>query len=74
VGLRRGRCRRRTDLAAFESKYGERVTSPDGTWHGLGDAIRTGDVLLFRIDPALGFAFGKGETFSPTRYAFHGET
>jgi hypothetical protein len=28
------------------------VTSPDGTWHGLGDAIRTGDVLLFRIDPA----------------------
>src|ERR1700728_2187453 len=39
----------RTVADSFESKYGPRFTSPDGTWSGLGDAIRDGDVLVFRV-------------------------
>ncbi|MEV4184705.1 pyridoxamine 5'-phosphate oxidase family protein [Streptosporangium canum] len=55
---------------AYESKYGDLLTSPDGTWYGLGDTIRSGKVLLYRIDPKAGFAFGKGEAYSQTRYRF----
>ncbi|MEU6957468.1 pyridoxamine 5'-phosphate oxidase family protein [Streptomyces sp. NPDC045714] len=61
---------RSTAADAYESKYGDLLTSPEGTWHGLGDTIRSGKVLLYRIDPAVGFAFGKGETYSQTRYRF----
>jgi len=55
---------------AYEGKYGDLLTSPDGTWHGLGETIRSGKVLLYRIDPEVGFAFGKGEAYSQTRYRF----
>jgi nitroimidazol reductase NimA-like FMN-containing flavoprotein (pyridoxamine 5'-phosphate oxidase superfamily) len=55
---------------AYEAKYGSHFTSPDGTWYGLADAIRSGDVLLYRIDPAVVFAFGKGGVSSQTRYRF----
>ena len=55
---------------AYESKYSDHLTSPDGTWHGLGDAIRSGKVLLYRIAPDVGFAFGKGGIYSQTRYRF----
>ncbi|MEU5286322.1 pyridoxamine 5'-phosphate oxidase family protein [Streptomyces sp. NPDC020755] len=55
---------------AYEGKYGDLLTSPDGTWYGLGDTIRSGRVLLYRIDPDSGFAFGKGRTYSQTRYRF----
>jgi general stress protein 26 len=57
---------------AYESKYGDHLTSPDGTWHGLGTAIRSGEVLLYRVDPTVGFAFGKGAAYSQTRYRFPG--
>lgn len=57
---------------AYEEKYGELLTSPDGTWYGLGNTIRTGTVLLYRVDPEVAFAFGKGETYSQTRYRFQG--
>ncbi|MYT78954.1 Predicted flavin-nucleotide-binding protein [Streptomyces sp. MnatMP-M77] len=62
---------RGTAADAYEDKYGDLLTSPDGTWYGLGDTIRVGDVLLYRIDPAVGFAFGKGAVYSQTRYRFH---
>jgi hypothetical protein len=55
---------------AYETKYGRHLTSPDGTWHGMSAAIRSGDVLLYRIEPAVAFAFGKGEVYSQTRYRF----
>jgi PPOX class probable F420-dependent enzyme len=55
---------------AFETKYGRHLTSPDGTWHGLAAAIRTGTVLLYRVEPDVGFAFGKGRIYSQTRYRF----
>ncbi len=61
---------RESAIAAYEAKYGPHLTDPDGIWHGMPDGIRSGEVLLYRIDPAVGFAFGKGTTFSQTRYTF----
>ena len=54
----------------FESKYGPYFESPDGIWAGLGDAIREGDVLVFRVDPSTAFGFDKGTQFSQTRWRF----
>jgi hypothetical protein len=55
----------------FEAKYGPHFEPPDGTWSGLGDAIRGGgNVLVFRVDPSTVFGFGKGEPFSQTRWRF----
>jgi general stress protein 26 len=31
----------------FESKYGRHFTAPDGTWFGLGEAIRGGDARVY---------------------------
>jgi nitroimidazol reductase NimA-like FMN-containing flavoprotein (pyridoxamine 5'-phosphate oxidase superfamily) len=55
---------------AFEGKYGAHLTSPRGTWYGLGDLIRSGGVQLYRVEPAVGFAFAKGGPYSQTRYRF----
>lgn len=30
-------------IAAYEAKYGPHITSPEGTFHGLGDAFRKTD-------------------------------
>jgi hypothetical protein len=54
----------------FEAKYGPRFTSPEGTWFGLGDSIRAGGVLLYRVDASKILGFGKGEQFSQTRWRF----
>jgi hypothetical protein len=54
----------------YESKYGSRITTPEGTWFGLGDAIRSGDALVFRVAPSTAFGFGKGHQFSQTRWRF----
>jgi nitroimidazol reductase NimA-like FMN-containing flavoprotein (pyridoxamine 5'-phosphate oxidase superfamily) len=54
----------------YESKYGRRFTAPEGTWFGLGDAIRSGDVLVCRVAPTTAFGFGKGTQFSQTRWQF----
>ena len=48
----------------------DHFTAPVGTWCGLGDAMRGGDVLVFRVEPSTAFGFGKGETFSQTRWRF----
>jgi general stress protein 26 len=55
---------------AYESKYGPHFTAPDGTWFGLGDAIRGGKVLLYRVTPTIILGFAKGEQFSQTRWRF----
>ncbi len=56
----------------YESKYGSHFTAPEGTFFGLGDAIRGGDVLVYRVAPSTTFGFGKG-TFSQTRWRFSRE-
>jgi nitroimidazol reductase NimA-like FMN-containing flavoprotein (pyridoxamine 5'-phosphate oxidase superfamily) len=55
---------------AYESKYGRHFTAPEGTWAGLGDAIRGGNVLLYRVSPKTVLGFGKGNQFSQTRWRF----
>lgn len=52
---------------AFEAKYGHHLGT-DGTFAGMGDAIRRQQVPLYRVTPTKAFAFGKGERFSQTRY------
>jgi nitroimidazol reductase NimA-like FMN-containing flavoprotein (pyridoxamine 5'-phosphate oxidase superfamily) len=54
----------------YESKYGPHFAAPNGTWSGLGDAIRRAEALVYRVCPATGFGFGKGERFSQTRWGF----
>ena len=54
----------------YEAKYGSHFTAPDGTWFGLGDAIRHGDILVYRVAPATVFGFGKGTPYSQTRWSF----
>ncbi len=55
---------------AYEKKYESRFESPEGTWAGLGDSIRTGGVLVYRVVPEVAFGFGKGGRFSQTRWSF----
>lgn len=54
----------RSVAEAFESKYGSYFTAPEGTWFGLGDTIRAGNALVYRIAPSTAFGFGKGEQFA----------
>jgi uncharacterized pyridoxamine 5'-phosphate oxidase family protein len=54
----------------YEAKYGSHLTVPGGTWFGLGDAIRAGDVVVYRVAPVTAFGFGKGKQFSQTRWRF----
>jgi len=61
---------RRGVADTFESKYSSHFASPDGTWAGLGDAIRGGDVLSYRVNPSTAFGFGKGGQYSQTRWRF----
>jgi pyridoxine/pyridoxamine 5'-phosphate oxidase len=72
-----GTAKKSVDLAelgrvadAYESKYGSRFDAPDGTWAGLGDAIRRAEALVYRVAPETGFGFGKGRSFSQTRWGF----
>lgn len=53
----------------YEAKYGQHLMAPEGTWFGLGDAIRSGKALVFRVAPSTAFGFGKGQ-FSQTRWCF----
>lgn len=54
----------------FESKYGPHFEAPDGTWAGLGDAMREGHVVLYQVAPSMAFGFGKGGQYSQTRWSF----
>lgn len=56
--------------AAYESKYGAHLSAPAGTWFGLGDTIRAGEVLVYRVTLSTAFGFGKGTQFSQTRWRF----
>lgn len=54
---------------SFEQKYQSHFT-PDGTWGRLGDNIRKGDVLVYRLIPRVAFGFGKGNEYTQTRWTF----
>jgi hypothetical protein len=60
----------RTVADTYESKYGARLTAREGTWFGLGDSIRNGEVVVYRVAPSTAWGFGKGKVFSQTRWAF----
>ena len=57
-------------VSDLERKYGPHLTSPEGTWHGLGEAVIAGEVRLYRVAPTAGFAFGKLPVASQTRYTW----
>jgi hypothetical protein len=54
---------------AYEAKYAGRFTEPTGTWFGLGDQIRRGDALVYRVAPSTAFGFAK-DTFGQTCWRF----
>jgi hypothetical protein len=54
----------------YESKYGKHLTAPEGTWFGLGDTSRRGEVSVYRVTPTTLLGFARGEQFSQTRWRF----
>jgi nitroimidazol reductase NimA-like FMN-containing flavoprotein (pyridoxamine 5'-phosphate oxidase superfamily) len=64
------RAERAQAVSHFERKYGPHLTSSDGAWYGLGEAVLAGDVRLYRVAPTVGFAFGKLPAASQTRYTW----
>ncbi|MFJ9339142.1 pyridoxamine 5'-phosphate oxidase family protein [Streptomyces sp. NPDC101733] len=58
-------------IAAYEAKYGAHITSPEGTFHGIGDAFRSGDVVVFAVAPDTAYGFGRDDgVYSHTRWTF----
>lgn len=58
-------------IAAHEAKYREQMASPEGTFHGMGDGIRKGDVVVFGVAPTTVYGFGRdGGVYSHTRWTF----
>ncbi|MBA3843209.1 MAG: pyridoxamine 5'-phosphate oxidase family protein [Actinobacteria bacterium] len=55
---------------AYEGKYTTHLTAPEGTWFGLGEMIRRGGVLVYRVTPTTIFGFARGTQFSQTRWQF----
>ena len=58
---------------AYVSKYGDdwRFTVRDGAFHGDEGNIADGNVaLVYEVAPTKAFGFGRGETFSQTRWRF----
>jgi hypothetical protein len=59
---------REAAATAFEDTYGWEFTGDEGTWNDLGQAIRIGDALLYRVQPDKVFAFVIGHESSQTSY------
>ncbi|MFE0415140.1 pyridoxamine 5'-phosphate oxidase family protein [Streptomyces tendae] len=58
-------------IAAYEAKYGAHITSAEGTFHGIGDALRRSDDVLFAVAPVTAYGFGRdGGVYSHTRWRF----
>ncbi|WP_327286841.1 pyridoxamine 5'-phosphate oxidase family protein [Streptomyces sp. NBC_01198] len=58
-------------ITAYEAKYRSHITSPEGTFHGIGDAIRGGHVAAFAVTPAAAYGFGRnGGVYTHTRWTF----
>ena len=59
----------RHDSASWPPPLSVQRSSPDGTWFGLGDTIRRGDALVYRVAPVTVFGSQKA-TFGQTRWRF----
>ncbi|MFG2291867.1 pyridoxamine 5'-phosphate oxidase family protein [Streptomyces sp. NPDC048603] len=58
-------------ITAYETKYGPHITSPEGTFHGIGDAFRKGDAVLFAVAPITAYGFGRDDgVYTHTRWTF----
>ncbi|MFI8348679.1 pyridoxamine 5'-phosphate oxidase family protein [Streptomyces sp. NPDC085596] len=58
-------------IGAYEAKYGPHITSPEGTFHGIGDAFRTGAAVVFAVAPETAYGFGRDDgAYTHTRWAF----
>ncbi|MEV6176789.1 pyridoxamine 5'-phosphate oxidase family protein [Streptomyces sp. NPDC052015] len=58
-------------IAAYEAKYGPHITSPEGTFHGIGDAFRKGDAVVFALSPDTAYGFGRDDgVYTHTRWTF----
>jgi nitroimidazol reductase NimA-like FMN-containing flavoprotein (pyridoxamine 5'-phosphate oxidase superfamily) len=58
-------------IAAYEAKYGPHITSPEGTFHGIGDAFRKGDAVVFALAPDTAYGFGRDDgVYTHTRWTF----
>lgn len=58
-------------ITAYETKYGPHITSPEGAFHGIGDAIRAGQAVVFGVAPGTAYGFGRdGGVFTHTRWSF----
>lgn len=58
-------------IAAYEAKYGSHITSPEGTFHGIGDAFRKGTAVVFAVAPDTAYGFGRDDgVYTHTRWAF----
>ncbi|MFJ7299502.1 pyridoxamine 5'-phosphate oxidase family protein [Streptomyces sp. NPDC099088] len=58
-------------IIAYEGKYGAHITSPEGTFHGMSDAFRKGDVAVFAVAPSTAYGFGRDDgVFTHTRWSF----
>lgn len=58
-------------VAAYEAKYGAHITSPEGTFHGIGDAFREGKAMVFAVAPTTAYGFGRDSgVYSHTRWTF----
>ncbi|MEV7614169.1 pyridoxamine 5'-phosphate oxidase family protein [Streptomyces sp. NPDC089799] len=58
-------------ITAYATKYGHHVTSPEGTFHGIGDALRKGDAVVFGVRPVTAYGFGRDDgVYSHTRWTF----
>ena len=58
-------------ITAYAAKYGHHITSPEGTFHGIGDAFRTGDAVVFGVAPITAYGFGREDgVYTHTRWTF----
>ncbi|HEX3979718.1 MAG TPA: pyridoxamine 5'-phosphate oxidase family protein [Acidimicrobiales bacterium] len=68
------RAERHATAGAFERKYRSHFTSPEGTWAGLGESMRGGHVLVYRMVPSVVFGFAMGAVYGQTRWTFADES
>ncbi|MEV6192140.1 pyridoxamine 5'-phosphate oxidase family protein [Streptomyces sp. NPDC051920] len=58
-------------ITAYETKYGAHITSPEGTFHGIGDAFRKGAAVVYAVAPATAYGFGRDDgVYTHTRWTF----
>ncbi|MFB7931643.1 pyridoxamine 5'-phosphate oxidase family protein [Streptomyces sp. NPDC056039] len=58
-------------ITAFEEQYGPHITSPEGTFHGIDAAFRSGEDVVYAVSPDTAYGFGRDNgVYSHTRWSF----